>query len=218
MTRLRLKFPFTDTIDEALVFCQSCKHGGHESHIAEWFYGNREVGEPRRTCAVIDCTCYCDEGLMSSWSIYDRHFFMYTSCIVLYNIRNEPMTALHVCRRDQNVVEDHRICIVRRSPRSLQKRVLSDQISCLPHLTYTSQILYSYSPHFSSTFYDILLKLLDFNGRCRSRFWLFGQQGKQLGIIVVFLILIYWFSSQIGVARKRGIDIITNEVSNRSTP
>lgn len=113
--------------------------------------------------------------------------FMYTSCIVLYNIRNGPMTALHVCRSDQNVVEDHRIYIVRLSPRSLQKRVLPDQISRLPHLTYTSQILYSYSPHFSSPFYDTLQKLLDFNGRRRSRFWLFGQQGKQIVPLSVFL-------------------------------
>jgi len=50
-----------DTIDEALVFCQSCRHGGHASHILEWFHGedgNRSHG----TCPVASCQCRCAEG------------------------------------------------------------------------------------------------------------------------------------------------------------
>ncbi|KAH8077520.1 hypothetical protein BXZ70DRAFT_1053623, partial [Cristinia sonorae] len=49
-----------DTIDEALVFCQSCRHGGHASHILEWFHGedgNRSHG----TCPVASCQCRCAE-------------------------------------------------------------------------------------------------------------------------------------------------------------
>ncbi|KAL4248763.1 WD repeat mio family protein [Abortiporus biennis] len=50
-----------DTIDEALVFCQTCRHGGHASHILEWFYdedGNRVHG----TCPVANCHCRCADG------------------------------------------------------------------------------------------------------------------------------------------------------------
>jgi len=39
-------------IDEALVWCQSCRHGGHYKHIIEWF---REYPE----CPVSDCQCEC---------------------------------------------------------------------------------------------------------------------------------------------------------------
>ncbi|KAK7693790.1 hypothetical protein QCA50_003362 [Cerrena zonata] len=50
-----------DTIDEALVFCQTCRHGGHASHILEWFYaedGSRSHG----MCAVANCHCRCADG------------------------------------------------------------------------------------------------------------------------------------------------------------
>ncbi|CAL1705967.1 unnamed protein product [Somion occarium] len=50
-----------DTIDGALVFCQTCRHGGHASHILEWFYaedGNRSHG----TCPVANCHCRCADG------------------------------------------------------------------------------------------------------------------------------------------------------------
>ncbi|QRV94364.1 SEH-associated protein 4 [Ceratobasidium sp. AG-Ba] len=59
-----------DTFDDALVFCQTCRHGGHAVHIMEWFFGNEEgdvVGH--RECAVADCSCNCaqefghDEGV-----------------------------------------------------------------------------------------------------------------------------------------------------------
>ncbi|KAH9932531.1 uncharacterized protein B0H18DRAFT_1083268 [Fomitopsis serialis] len=51
----------SDTIDDALVFCQTCRHGGHASHILQWFYG-----EDRRrshgTCPVAGCDCRCSDG------------------------------------------------------------------------------------------------------------------------------------------------------------
>lgn len=37
---------------EWFTWCQSCRHGGHASHIAEWFMGHEE-------CPVTDCTCHC---------------------------------------------------------------------------------------------------------------------------------------------------------------
>lgn len=37
---------------EWFTWCQSCKHGGHAHHIAEWF-------ETRRVCPVTDCGCRC---------------------------------------------------------------------------------------------------------------------------------------------------------------
>ncbi|THH10667.1 hypothetical protein EW145_g1164 [Phellinidium pouzarii] len=53
---------FRDTVDDAFVFCQSCRHGGHAGHIIEWFLGEGEEGDRRRrTCPVADCDCYCDE-------------------------------------------------------------------------------------------------------------------------------------------------------------
>lgn len=48
----------SDTIDDALVFCQTCRHGGHASHIMEWFHSD---DGRRKTCPVADCDCYCDE-------------------------------------------------------------------------------------------------------------------------------------------------------------
>ena len=49
---------FTDTFDDAIVICQTCRHGGHAVHILEWFLGE----DGRRThdvCPVADCTCRC---------------------------------------------------------------------------------------------------------------------------------------------------------------
>ena len=57
-----------DTIAEAIVFCQTCRHGGHASHIMEWFfppdYGGDGDGQERErmahdVCAVPDCNCHC---------------------------------------------------------------------------------------------------------------------------------------------------------------
>jgi WD repeat-containing protein mio len=63
--------PPTDTINDAIVFCQTCRHGGHASHIIEWFFGD-SAGEPGRgiggerahaVCAVADCDCHCANEL-----------------------------------------------------------------------------------------------------------------------------------------------------------
>ncbi|KZT65334.1 hypothetical protein DAEQUDRAFT_747081 [Daedalea quercina L-15889] len=52
---------YLHTIDDALVFCQTCRHGGHASHVLQWFYG-----EDRRrshgTCPVAGCDCRCSDG------------------------------------------------------------------------------------------------------------------------------------------------------------
>jgi hypothetical protein len=49
-----------DSVDDAIVFCQTCRHGGHAAHILEWFYG--EAGaKSRGTCAVADCDHRCAE-------------------------------------------------------------------------------------------------------------------------------------------------------------
>ena len=49
---------FSDTFDDAIVICQTCRHGGHAIHILEWFLGE----DGRRThsiCPVADCNCKC---------------------------------------------------------------------------------------------------------------------------------------------------------------
>lgn len=46
-----------DTLDEALVFCQTCRHGGHASHIFDWFFGSDR--QAHTTCPVADCNCRC---------------------------------------------------------------------------------------------------------------------------------------------------------------
>lgn len=49
-----------DSVDDAIVFCQTCRHGGHAAHILEWFYG--EAGaKSRGTCAVADCDHRCGD-------------------------------------------------------------------------------------------------------------------------------------------------------------
>ncbi|KAF8167441.1 hypothetical protein B0H34DRAFT_645099 [Crassisporium funariophilum] len=48
----------SDTFDDAIVICQTCRHGGHAVHILEWFLGE----DGRRThdiCPVADCNCRC---------------------------------------------------------------------------------------------------------------------------------------------------------------
>jgi hypothetical protein len=51
----------TDTIDDAIVFCQTCRHGGHASHILDWFYGGEDGARSHGVCAVADCTHRCGE-------------------------------------------------------------------------------------------------------------------------------------------------------------
>jgi len=48
----------TDTFDDAIVICQTCRHGGHAEHVLEWFFGE-DSGRTRRVCAVADCNCRC---------------------------------------------------------------------------------------------------------------------------------------------------------------
>ncbi|KAF8493614.1 hypothetical protein JB92DRAFT_2998338 [Gautieria morchelliformis] len=49
-----------DTIDDAIVFCQTCKHGGHVSHVLEWFYGTHgSEGQAHDECPVAGCDCRC---------------------------------------------------------------------------------------------------------------------------------------------------------------
>ncbi|KAF7313353.1 zinc-ribbon-16 domain-containing protein [Mycena chlorophos] len=52
--------PGRDTIDEAILICQTCRHGGHASHIAEWFFGEGGA-RSRGLCPVSGCECRCAE-------------------------------------------------------------------------------------------------------------------------------------------------------------
>jgi len=47
-----------DTIEEAIVVCQTCRHGGHAAHILEWFMGEGSQ-RSRGVCPVADCDCRC---------------------------------------------------------------------------------------------------------------------------------------------------------------
>jgi len=49
---------FKDTIDDAIVLCQNCRHGGHASHILDWFFGQNDT-QAHPTCAIADCDCRC---------------------------------------------------------------------------------------------------------------------------------------------------------------
>ncbi|KAI0699871.1 hypothetical protein C8T65DRAFT_742322 [Cerioporus squamosus] len=54
----------SETLQEALVFCQTCRHGGHASHVMEWFYG--EGGATSRahgTCPIAGCECRCADEM-----------------------------------------------------------------------------------------------------------------------------------------------------------
>ncbi|KAJ7895961.1 hypothetical protein B0H14DRAFT_3081117 [Mycena olivaceomarginata] len=50
--------PVKDTIDDAIVICQTCRHGGHASHILDWFFGDDGV-RSHGLCAVANCDCRC---------------------------------------------------------------------------------------------------------------------------------------------------------------
>ncbi|KAF8971266.1 hypothetical protein BDZ97DRAFT_1651669, partial [Flammula alnicola] len=49
-----------DTFDDAIVICQTCRHGGHAVHILEWFLGE-DAGRTHDVCPVADCDCRCAE-------------------------------------------------------------------------------------------------------------------------------------------------------------
>jgi hypothetical protein len=59
---IALNFFLTDTIDDAIVMCQTCRHGGHAAHILDWFYGEDGV-RSHGVCAVADCDCQCAEEM-----------------------------------------------------------------------------------------------------------------------------------------------------------
>ncbi|KAJ6543876.1 hypothetical protein B0H19DRAFT_289302 [Mycena capillaripes] len=52
--------PVKDTIDDAIVICQTCRHGGHASHILEWFFGDDGL-RSHGLCAVANCDCRCTD-------------------------------------------------------------------------------------------------------------------------------------------------------------
>ncbi|KAJ7667588.1 hypothetical protein DFH06DRAFT_1182943 [Mycena polygramma] len=52
--------PAKDTIDDAIVICQTCRHGGHASHILEWFFGDDGL-RSHGLCAVANCDCRCTD-------------------------------------------------------------------------------------------------------------------------------------------------------------
>ncbi|OJA08208.1 hypothetical protein AZE42_08906 [Rhizopogon vesiculosus] len=48
-------FPLREhTIDEAIVICQTCRHGGHASHILDWFF-DEDSARSHGMCPVEDC-------------------------------------------------------------------------------------------------------------------------------------------------------------------
>ncbi|KAF8063440.1 hypothetical protein FPV67DRAFT_243862 [Lyophyllum atratum] len=49
-----------DAFDDAIVMCQTCRHGGHVAHILDWFNGE-DGGPAHDVCAVADCDCRCAE-------------------------------------------------------------------------------------------------------------------------------------------------------------
>ncbi|KAH7928941.1 hypothetical protein BV22DRAFT_1030156 [Leucogyrophana mollusca] len=49
-----------DTIDSAIVICQTCRHGGHAAHILDWFFGEEGM-RSQGVCPVADCDCHCGE-------------------------------------------------------------------------------------------------------------------------------------------------------------
>ncbi|KAF8332750.1 uncharacterized protein EI90DRAFT_698176 [Cantharellus anzutake] len=48
-----------DTANDAMVFCQTCRHGGHSGHILDWFLGPNGDGNGHEVCPVADCDCRC---------------------------------------------------------------------------------------------------------------------------------------------------------------
>ncbi|KAJ7179577.1 hypothetical protein C8R46DRAFT_1074139 [Mycena filopes] len=52
--------PVKDTIDDAIVICQTCRHGGHASHILDWFFGDDGL-RSHGLCAVANCDCRCTD-------------------------------------------------------------------------------------------------------------------------------------------------------------
>ena len=54
----RLILCLQDTFDDAIVICQTCRHGGHAMHIIQWFL-SEDTGQTRTVCPVAECNCRC---------------------------------------------------------------------------------------------------------------------------------------------------------------
>ncbi|KAJ3830143.1 hypothetical protein EV361DRAFT_794233 [Lentinula raphanica] len=50
---------YRDTIDDAILLCLGCRHGGHASHILQWFFGEDGNVLSNRICPVADCAHRC---------------------------------------------------------------------------------------------------------------------------------------------------------------
>ncbi|KAJ4483259.1 hypothetical protein J3R30DRAFT_3284977 [Lentinula aciculospora] len=48
-----------DTMDDAILLCLGCRHGGHASHILQWFFGQDGAILSHRLCPVADCAHQC---------------------------------------------------------------------------------------------------------------------------------------------------------------
>ncbi|BEI89570.1 uncharacterized protein CcaverHIS019_0209320 [Cutaneotrichosporon cavernicola] len=48
-----------DTMEDAYVACQTCRHGGHAKHILGWFEGGLDGGPSHDICPVAGCSCQC---------------------------------------------------------------------------------------------------------------------------------------------------------------
>ncbi len=57
-----LMFSSEDTIDDAIVICQTCRHGGHASHVMDWFFDG-DGTQSHATCAVANCDCQCADNM-----------------------------------------------------------------------------------------------------------------------------------------------------------
>ena len=55
----KMTFDRIDTANDAMVFCQTCRHGGHSGHILDWFLGPNGDGNGHEVCPVADCDCRC---------------------------------------------------------------------------------------------------------------------------------------------------------------
>ncbi|CAH8563047.1 unnamed protein product [Schistosoma guineensis] len=54
--------PNSIPIADWFVWCQACRHGGHASHLTDWFYGDSfDLGDNgySKECPVSGCQCHC---------------------------------------------------------------------------------------------------------------------------------------------------------------
>ncbi|KER23238.1 hypothetical protein T265_08849 [Opisthorchis viverrini] len=61
-TRKRTTSDISTAMASLFIWCQACRHGGHASHLVEWFYGCASSSadvEPHPQCPVSGCQCRC---------------------------------------------------------------------------------------------------------------------------------------------------------------